>query len=261
MILCLIFYMGPQVDPNTVSRPKADAWNKTGHSAWGRAVSETRDGLLDGDVTEDTQPITKDLEPTLHWPLQGSSGFLSHVQSPRPSNVTRLFWSDRQVRLALWNLSSTINEEYGTRSPWVNTEATIGERTFVPSTSEDRCAEQFGLVHRLSQSPTVCPHALLHVQLPFPLGGELDWHTQKKASMDWRLAGSSNSWLDAHQSCSGSLSGNLRQLWGKGWDISIFLKNTKRRKKVWDGIRSEKMSLIIGDGFMGVRRLFYFCVC
>lgn len=204
----LISHMGPQVDPSTVSRPKADAWNKTSHNAWGRAASETRDGLLNGDVTEDTQPITKDLEPTLHWPLQDSSGFLSHVQSSRPSNVTRLFWSDRQVMLALWNLSSsTLNEEYGTRSPWVNTEATIGEGTFVPSTSEDRCAEHFGLVHRLSQSPTVRPHALLHVQLSFPFLWEVSLTDRKKASMDWRLAGSSNSWLDAHQSCSGSLSG------------------------------------------------------
>lgn len=169
-----------QVDPNTVCRPKADAWNKTGHNAWVRAVSETRDGLLNGDATEDTQPITKDPEPTLHCPLQDSYGLLVHVQSSRPSNVTRLFWSFRPVMQALWNLSSsTINEVFDTRSPWVNTEVTIGERTFVPSTSEDRCAEQFGLFHGLSQSPAVCPHALLHVQLPFTLRGEHDCQKKK----------------------------------------------------------------------------------
>lgn len=172
--------MGPQVDQNTVCRLKADAYNKTGHNAWVRAVSETRNRLLNGDVTEDTQPITKDPEPTLHCPLQGSYGFLVHVQSSRPSNVIRLFWSFWPVMQALWNLSSsTINEMYDTRSPWVNTEVTIGERTFVPSTSEDRCADQFGLFHRLSQSP----HAFLHVQLPFTFRGELEWQKKKNANL------------------------------------------------------------------------------
>lgn len=40
-------------------------------------------------------------------------------------------------------------------------------RTFVPSTHEGRCAEQFGLFHGISQSPAQCPHSLPNVQLPF----------------------------------------------------------------------------------------------
>lgn len=59
--------MGPQVDPGTVSRPKADAWNKTYNNALAGAVSETRDRFLNWDVTQDA-PITNGPGPTLLRP-------------------------------------------------------------------------------------------------------------------------------------------------------------------------------------------------